>query len=254
MRILRVAAFKDNYIWLLINKHHECIVVDPGDARPVEQALSAHELTLKAILITHHHADHMGGVASLTKNRDIPVFGPRDENIKEVTHKVSGENQVSSLQGFPTFEVIDCPGHTSGHIAYYTKPYLFCGDTLFVGGCGRMFEGTPEQFHASLQTFAALPANTQVYCAHEYTLANLQFALQVEPNNESLLARVQQVKAMRNLGICTVPSLLGNELNSNPFLRTNIESVKKAAEQHFRSELNNEVQVFAAVRKWKDSA
>ncbi|RTE87523.1 MULTISPECIES: hydroxyacylglutathione hydrolase [Gammaproteobacteria] len=252
MQIHRISAFNDNYIWLLVNDQQECIVVDPGEASGVAKFISEHGLNLKAILITHHHADHTGGVNDLATS-DTLVFGPENEKIKHITHPLT-EGQNADVKGFPSFQVLSCPGHTNGHIAYYAKPWLFCGDTLFAGGCGRMFEGTPTVFHGSLSKLAQLPADTQVFCAHEYTLANLNFAMQVEPNNKALQERYSCVKNMREKGIATVPSLLKNELATNPFLRTHTNTVRKAAEAHSNSNLATPIDVFAAVRQWKDTA
>lgn len=253
MQVHRVSAFNDNYIWLLENDQQECIVVDPGEASGVQDFINEHGLTIKAIFITHHHADHTGGIKALATN-DISVYGPASENINHLTHLLKDENEVVQVAGFPAFQIINCPGHTNGHIAYYSKPLLFCGDTLFAGGCGRMFEGTPEAFHASLSKLASLPEDTQVFCAHEYTLANLKFALQVEPDNIALKERFECVKSMRGMGIATVPSLLKNELATNPFLRTGVSQVRQAAATQSNSSLATAVDVFAAVRQWKDTA
>ncbi|CUS48679.1 MAG: hydroxyacylglutathione hydrolase [Idiomarinaceae bacterium HL-53] len=254
MRILRLSAFKDNFIWVLVNEQQEAVIVDPGDATPVIKELEASSLTPVAMLITHHHADHTGGIVPLLERYPIPVYGPKNPNINGISQVVSEGDQVRLGRGFPDFEVIECPGHTLDHIAFYAAPYLFCGDTLFAGGCGRMFEGSPKQFTESLAKLGALPSTTQVFCAHEYTTANLRFALQVEPQNQALLERARTVQSMREYALATVPSLLVTELATNPFLRTQVASVQQAASQFIGAELTDQTEVFAAIRKWKDSA
>lgn len=256
LQIEPIAAFSDNYIWLLSDPEtSRAVVVDPGDAEPVEQVLAARGLKLESILITHHHGDHIGGVDQLLAQRTIPVLGPVSENIPQITQPLKHGDRCNAL-GIE-FEIIAVPGHTLDHIAYYSaqnpeQPLLFCGDTLFAGGCGRIFEGDPEMMYHSLQRLANLPERTQVYCAHEYTLANLAFAQAVEPDNQALQQRVASAKTDRAAGIPTVPSSLALEQATNPFLRCHLSSVKRAAAQ------NGEVgadywQVFAKVRHWKDN-
>ncbi len=247
----RINAFSDNYIWLFHQSGSpSACVVDPGDAAPVEAILSRRNLTLDAILVTHHHADHVGGISALLNGRDIPVYGPG--SISQVSQPVSeGENLV--LMG-TTFEVIAVPGHTLDHIAFFApdEPLIFCGDTLFAGGCGRLFEGTPQQMWQSLSRIAQLPADTRVYCAHEYTQSNLRFARAVEPDNIALSQRAEKVQRQRMAEEATVPSLLSEELATNPFLRANMASVRQSALSHAGQEPANAEEVFQIIRQWKD--
>ena len=184
LSVLAIPAFADNYIWLVHDGVHAA-VVDPGDAAPVFAVLEANNLTLVAILLTHHHADHVGGVPELLQRFPVPVFGPSREAIPTITHALNQEDSIAVPELGLTLQVLDVPGHTGGHIAYLSveEGWLFCGDTLFAGGCARLFEGTPAQMVGSLSTLAKLPDGTQVYCAHEYTMANLRFAQEIEPGN-----------------------------------------------------------------------
>lgn len=245
-----IKAFSDNYIWCLSNPEGEAWVVDPGDAAPVEEHLRQRDLTLQGVLITHHHFDHVGGVASLTKQRDIRVVGPQTAT-PEINEPVAGGDRITLLGS--EFDVIAVPGHTLDHIAYYGNTLLFCGDTLFAGGCGRLFEGTPEQMHASLARISSLPGATRVYCAHEYTQANLAFAAAVEPDNTALQSRIQKVEQLRQQGLPTVPSQLADELATNPFLRADQPSVRDSAEEYASIRLSDDIGVFAEVRRWKDN-
>lgn len=251
-----ISAFNDNYIWLIsCSDSNTAWVVDPGDAAPVNQYLSQHQLTLTGVLITHHHYDHVGGLKTLLKQHSPVSYGPAKENIPGIQHGLTAGDRFSLFGA--DFQVLEVPGHTRGHIAYYSdrlldKPTLFCGDTLFAGGCGRLFEGTPEQMYQSLSQVAALPDNTLIYCAHEYTSANLHFASAVEPNNPSLQQRVQSVKQKRLQSQSTVPSLLSEELATNPFLRCQQSTVQTAASQQAGKPLTNPIDVFAAIRQWKD--
>ncbi|MFO1315223.1 MAG: hydroxyacylglutathione hydrolase [Burkholderiales bacterium] len=254
--IIPIPAFTDNYIWLL-RDGGSAAVVDPGDEDPVLAYLALHGLALTAILTTHHHPDHVGGVAALLERHAVPVFGPGSEKIPGRTHVV-GEGSVVQVPGLPvTFTGIDVPGHTAGHIAYFGDvggtPSLFCGDTLFAGGCGRLFEGTPAQMWASLSALARLPASTRVYCAHEYTLANLEFALAVEPGNAELRARKAAEAAKRARAEPTVPSTIGVERATNPFLRAAVPAVRAAAERHAGRALAADVDAFAELRAWKNA-
>lgn len=245
-------AFTDNYIWTLRQADH-AIVVDPGDGAVVQAFLDSEALQLAAIVITHHHPDHTGGIAMLRKRWDVPVYGPRGEQdkIAGLTRVLEDGDHVE-LFG-ERYAVITVPGHTLGHIAYYGAGRLFCGDTLFSAGCGRLFEGTPQQMHTSLTKLAALPGDTQVYCTHEYTTANLAFAVAVEPDNEDLHSRVAEVRRLRAADTPSLPSSIALERRHNPFLRGNVAAVHRAAEQHAGQPLHDEVAVFAELRKWKDS-
>ncbi len=247
-------AFKDNYIWLLRRDgDRRCVVVDPGDARPVIAALESEELTLDAILITHHHPDHTAGLGRLLERWQVPVFGPASESINGVTRTLR-EGDTVFLEALDLeLGVLDVPGHTAGHIAFHGDDMLFCGDTLFAGGCGRLFEGTPAQMHHSLEKLSALPPSTRVYCAHEYTLANLRFAVQVDPDNAALEERLRRVERQREAEECTLPSTMEEELQTNPFLRSGDINVKQRAESRAGHRLNGPVDVFAAVRAWKDA-
>ena len=253
MELIALPAFSDNYLWLL-HDGAQALVVDPGDAAPVLEALRQRSLTLASILVTHHHADHTGGVAELRAATGAQVFGPATEAVPEPLVRVKGGDVVRTL-GL-TFEVIDVPGHTAGHIAYFCPdmdgaPLLFCGDTLFSGGCGRLFEGTPAQMLASLDRLAALPGATRVCCAHEYTLSNLRFARAVEPGNHALAAYEQQCERLREEGRPTLPSRIDTERAVNPFLRSREASVTQAVRAQAAS-ATDEVAVFAALRQWKN--
>jgi hydroxyacylglutathione hydrolase len=252
IQITALPAFTDNYIWLLQDHATQrCAVVDPGDAAPVQAWLDAHPgWVLSDILITHHHHDHVGGVEQLKKATDANVFGPASENIPARDVALKDNDRVSVL-GLD-FDVFAVPGHTLGHIAYYHHGLLFCGDTLFAAGCGRLFEGTPAQMHQSLSRLAALPADTLVYCTHEYTLSNLKFAAAVEPHNPDIAARLAKVTGQREAGVMTLPSTLALEKLTNPFLRTGETSVKEKADERTGSDNPAPDMVFAALRAWKD--
>ncbi len=251
MDILPLRAFEDNYIWLIREGRH-VVVVDPGDAAPVLEYLDREGASLQAILLTHHHGDHTGGVADLLRRQTVPVFGPADEAIDGVTHALRDGDTVALPSGAATFRVIEVPGHTRGHIAYYGCGALFCGDTLFGCGCGRLFEGTAQQMWSSLSRLAALPGDTLVYCAHEYTLSNIRFALAVESGNAVLAARADQVGQLRASNLPSVPFPLDMELATNPFLRCKEAAVVAAVERHARARLRETVEVFAALREWKN--
>lgn len=253
IQISALPAFTDNYIWLLQDHSTQrCAVVDPGDAAPVQAWLDAHPgWVLSDILITHHHHDHVGGVQALKNATNATVYGPASENIPARDQALHDNDQVSVL-GWD-FDVYAVPGHTLGHIAYYHHGLLFCGDTLFAAGCGRLFEGTPAQMHHSLGRLAALPEDTLVYCTHEYTLSNLKFAAAVEPGNPDIAARLEKVSLQRNEGIMTLPSTLALEKLTNPFLRTTETSVKQKADERSGQRNQTPSEVFAALRAWKDT-
>lgn len=251
MEIVGLRAFRDNYIWLL-RRGTAAAVVDPGEAGPVLEYLSGNGLTLSAILVTHHHPDHVGGVATLAARHDLPVYGPAGEEIPTVTHPLHEGERVHLPELETSFLVLEVPGHTRGHVAYYGANTLFCGDTLFACGCGRLFEGTPRQMWNSLRKLAGLPGGTRIYCAHEYTQANIAFALAVEPDNEALHERARQVAEMRERSQPTVPFTLAEELATNPFLRVELPSVKAAAQERHGQPLQDPVEVFAVIREWKN--
>ncbi|MBT2340020.1 MULTISPECIES: hydroxyacylglutathione hydrolase [Pseudomonas] len=253
IQISALPAFTDNYIWLLQDHSTQrCAVVDPGDAAPVQAWLDAHsEWVLSDIMITHHHHDHVGGVQALKHASGATVHGPASENIP-ARDTALNDNDTVSVLGLD-FEVYAVPGHTLGHIAYYHHGLLFCGDTLFAAGCGRLFEGTPAQMHHSLSRLAALPDDTLVYCTHEYTLSNLKFAAAVEPDNADIAARLVKVSRQRSEGIMTLPSTLALEKLTNPFLRTAETSVKQKADERNGQRNQTASEVFAALRAWKDT-
>ena len=252
IQISALPAFTDNYIWLLQDhRSQRCAVVDPGDAAPVLAWLEQHPgWVLSDILITHHHHDHVGGVERLKQHSAATVHGPAREKIPARDIGLE-DNQRVSILGWE-FEVFAVPGHTLGHIAYYHHGLLFCGDTLFAAGCGRLFEGTPEQMHHSLGRLAALPDDTLIYCTHEYTLSNLRFAQAVEPANPDIAERLAKVTQMREQGRMTLPSTLALEKLTNPFLRTGETLVKQKVDERNGAQNRAPSEVFAALRAWKD--
>jgi len=253
MNLLPLPAFADNYIWML-QDGQRALVVDPGDAQPVLQALQQEGVQLQAILVTHHHGDHTGGVAALREATGAAVFGPTQEPMPEPLQRVAGGDTVRLLD--MDFLVLDVPGHTAGHIAYLAHPagedpLLFCGDTLFSAGCGRLFEGTPEQMQASLARLAALPGATRVCCAHEYTLSNLKFALEVEPDNAVLVRHAEHCQALRAQNRPTLPSTIATEQQINPFLRSDQPSILASA-RRFDAQAVERDGCFALLRQWKN--
>lgn len=250
LRIEPIPAFDDNYLWLVHDGAH-ALVVDPGDAFPVVAALQRLNLRLQAILLTHHHNDHIGGVAALCKQFDLEVFAPADERIPFATRRVVGGDCVDLAAPSLRLRVLDLPGHTRSHIGYYGSGLLFCGDTLFSAGCGRLFEGTPAQMLASLDALAALPPETAVCCAHEYTWSNCAYAATVEPGNTHLHERVEEVRTLRAQGRPSVPSTIAQERATNPFLRTDEPGVIAWGERHGIA-AGARVERFAALRRGKD--
>jgi hydroxyacylglutathione hydrolase len=253
MKPIPLPAFNDNYIWMF-HDGRQAVVVDPGDAAPVEAALDAQGLQLAAILVTHHHADHVGGVDALRPRLHGPVYGPARENIPGPFEPLRDGDRIGVL-GL-CFQVIDVPGHTAGHIAYVQRdvdraPLLFCGDTLFSAGCGRLFEGTPAQMAVSLARLNALPGDARVCCTHEYTLSNLRFAAAVEPANEAIVRHTQACVSQREAGQPTLPSTLATEREINPFLRCGEPAVVAAAQSQ-GARNDDAVEVFAALREWKN--
>jgi len=254
LNVLTVPAFDDNYLWLIHDGVHAA-VVDPGDAEPILAALKANDLSLVAILTTHHHADHVGGVATLLQTRKVPVFGPANDRIPTVNRPLHEDDVVVIEELDLRLTVIDVPGHTRGHIAYFVKDpgWLFCGDTLFAGGCGRLFEGTPAQMLSSLDKLAALPDTTLVYCAHEYTLSNLRFARAAEPSNQAVADRLAADQAKRDRQIPTVPSTIGLEKATNPFLRVRQPALIDELRAVHKLPAFDTVSLFAALREWKNN-
>jgi hydroxyacylglutathione hydrolase len=246
-----IGAFADNYIWWL-SDGRTAVVVDPGDAAPVIAKLKTTGQTLGAILVTHHHADHVGGVDALVRLTQAPVYGPQAEAIAGVTVPFAGGERLMLLG--ETFDVLAVPGHTRAHIAYYCGGLsaLFCGDTLFACGCGRVFEGTPEQMSNSLDRLGALPDATKVFCAHEYTLANIRFALAVEPDNPRLQARSKSCAQQRAEGLPTVPSTIAEERATNPFLRCSEPGIRARASIEDPAAALSAEAVFAVLRSWKN--
>jgi hydroxyacylglutathione hydrolase len=254
LQVHALPAFTDNYVWLIHGRRdpRRVAVVDPGDAAPVLAALDADGLELDSILVTHHHGDHVGGVQALLERFPVAVYGPASERIPGRTAALKDGDSVE-LPGLGlVFEVLDVPGHTAGHIAFHGHGAVFCGDTLFSAGCGRLFEGTPEQMLGSLDRLQSLPADTLLYCAHEYTASNLRFALAVEPANADLVAHADLVAQQRAHGQPTVPTTLGLERRINPFLRTRLPAVRAAAERRAGRPLAADSDVFATVRQWKN--
>jgi hydroxyacylglutathione hydrolase len=252
-----VPAFEDNYIWVIADGRH-AVVVDPGDAAPVRACLAQRGWRLSAILLTHHHQDHVGGLADLLNGQDVPVYGPAGEAIAHVTQRLKSGDRVSIAAPALEFSVLDVPGHTSGHIAYFQAadphgtPHVFCGDTLFACGCGRLFEGTPAQMLNSLDALAALPGRTEVHCAHEYTLSNIRFALACEPHNAALLAWRDRASELRARHLPTLPTTIAHERAVNPFLRAGEASVQASLREQLHETVPDRLSAFTLMREWKN--
>ena len=252
MRLIPVPAFDDNYLWLAADADNAAVAVDPGAADPVLAALAAHGLTLRAILVTHHHGDHIGGVADVVARHPVPVYAPDDARIPLATQRVRGGDRLT-LAGFAeTFDVIATPGHTRSHVSYHGGGALFCGDTLFSVGCGRLFEGTPAQMLASLESLASLPPETAVCCAHEYTLSNCAYADTIEPATPALVQRIADVRALRVQARPSLPSTLALEAATNPFLRVDAPDVVDWGARTHGLATAQRVERFAALRSGKD--
>ena len=252
VNIESIEAFTDNYIWL-VTTNEGSIVIDPGESSNVINHIDKNQLDLKAIFITHHHLDHTGGVDEITSYYPVDVFGPNN-NIETISRKLRDGDKINII-GIE-FQIIEIPGHTLDHIAYYSKnngnPILFCGDTLFSAGCGRVFEGTFEQMYESLLKLKNLPNNTKIYCGHEYTLSNLEFAKEAEPFNQNILSRYNEVIKLREKRIPSLPSLLSTELKTNPFLRCDSKEVQENISTKFNT-LKETKEIFKALRLWKDN-
>ncbi|KRA52438.1 hydroxyacylglutathione hydrolase [Pseudoxanthomonas sp. Root65] len=255
MRLLALPAFEDNYIWALVDDEGDALVIDPGDAAPV-LAATGNGLWPAAVLVTHHHPDHAGGVAALRARwPTLPVFAPGDDRIPDATERV-GDGDVVRVKHWQ-LSVLGVPGHTRSHIAFHGggtdgPPHLFCGDTLFSLGCGRLFEGTPPQMLASLERLAALPAASLVCCGHEYTLANGAFASAVDPHNPALRERLQDARVMRQAGRPTLPVTLASEIATNPFLRVDTDAIRAAVSHRLGRAPADRVETFATLRQWKN--
>lgn len=253
LTIQAIHAFNDNYIWFIEEPDSKkLLIVDPGDAEPVIHAIEQQDLHPVALLITHHHSDHIAGISELITKYNIPVYGPKTETIPHLTFPLEASEGVMIDSAFAPLKVLDVPGHTNGHIAFVIDGNLFCGDTLFGAGCGRLLGGTAKQLHASLQLIASLPEQTKIFCAHEYTQENLRFAMQVEPNSKAIQQRIADTNALRIAGKPSLPSSLALELQTNPFLRCQNAGVVKAAQQFCGYKLNSSDEVFTTLRSWKD--
>jgi hydroxyacylglutathione hydrolase len=254
LRVRPVRAFADNYIWLIEapRRANQVVAVDPGEAAPVKAELARSGASLAAILLTHHHPDHIGGVEELLELGPIRVVGPDDSRIAVRTETVRDGDRCDLSDLGLAFDILQVPGHTLSHIAFWGHGALFCGDTLFSAGCGRMFEGTPRQMNASLSRLRELPGETQMYCGHEYTAANLKFALAVDPHNRDALEYQDRVGAMRSAGLPSLPSRMSLETRVNPFLRCDTPAVRDAVSAHTGRPLEQPEDVFGALRAWKD--
>lgn len=253
IQIEAIRAFSNNYIWA-IHDNQRCVLVDPGEAPGALEFLERRGLCLTGLLLTHHHADHVGGVDTIRARHPAPAWGPNDPRMPDGITAVGEDDRVEIAELGIAFRVVETPGHTSSHIAFYGQGWLFCGDTLFSAGCGRLFEGTPEQMQKSLDKLAQLPPDTAVYCAHEYTADNCRFALDVEPGNAALRARSRAVAELRRDDRITLPSTIGEEQAFNPFMRTRQPAVVRAAAAREPGAADTAEAVFGVIRRWKDAA
>jgi hydroxyacylglutathione hydrolase len=252
-RLKAIPSLADNYIWLLVNDTTAtAIIIDPGSSQPCKDFLDQENIRPVVILVTHRHWDHVDGIEKLVQCYNIPVYGPATEYIPCLTRAVRINDRLRFENFDIDFHVMDLSGHTAGHIGYLTDNMLFCGDTLFSAGCGRLFDGTAQQLHATLQRIKQLPEDTTIYCAHEYTLDNLRFAQAVEPENTAIQSRFEEVKALRSKNLPSLPFTLKNEMRYNPFLRTDKKNVMQAVAQHSGKDINNSEDCFKYLRMWKD--
>jgi hydroxyacylglutathione hydrolase len=251
LTVIPLPAFSDNYIWTVRDATH-AVVVDPGDAQPVLDYLARERLKLVAILNTHHHADHVGGNERLLERHRVPVYGPDDDRIHGVSDRVRDGDRFSLPHFGIELEVVEIPGHTRSHIAFHGGGMLFCGDTLFAAGCGRLFEGTPQQMYRSLGRLAALPGDTRVYCGHEYTVSNIKFARAVDPDNAALAEWGMRAQHLRDTNQPTLPTDIALERRTNPFLRCGERAIRESASRHAGRTLSDPAEVLAAIREWKN--
>jgi len=253
MKMIKVHAIKsliDNYIWVIQPNNQHAIVIDPGDAGPVIKFLAEKQLEPIAILVTHKHWDHVDGIEALLQHKAVPVYGPANDPVPFLDFPLKSGDTVVFDQ--VSLDVLDVPGHTAGHIAYYGHHSLFCGDTLFGAGCGRLLGGAAKQLHNSINIFNKLDDNIKVYCSHEYTLNNLAFALKVEPDNTNIQIRMDQTQQLRSQNLPSLPSTIGLERSTNPFLRCAQTTVIASAENAAKRPLKTTLDVFTALRAWKD--
>lgn len=248
-----IAALRDNYIWTMVDNQSNAVIVDPGEAEPVINYLKQNQLRLIGILITHHHWDHTNGVNAILKYQDVPVFGSMNNNNPAINRPVQ-ESDIIKIDHFPQqWHVLEIPGHTLDHVAYYANETLFTGDTLFAAGCGRLFEGTAEQMLNSLQKLQHFPDTTQLYCGHEYTLKNLQFAKIVEPHNSLIVERIKKIEHLYSQKIPSLPVTLAEEKATNPFLRITETEIIENVSHYVGKKLHHPLEVFTGLRKWKDN-
>lgn len=251
--VLAIPALNDNYIWTIVHsKNRKAVIVDPGESEPVFDLFKQQNLTLTAILITHHHWDHTNGIQRIIEKYPVPIYGPLKDKIPLCNHTLNDQDTVELPDAELTFQVLEIPGHTIGHIAYCGHQCVYTGDTLFTGGCGRIFEGSPNQFYHSLTKLASLDPQTKVYCGHEYTDKNLQFAEMVEPNNPKLKRRIIKTQQKLNQNQPTPPSTIQLELETNPFLRCHQKNIQQRVQEYCGYPLANIVDVFAILRCWKN--